>query len=160
MWIFLSFVHFLIHKHQIQRLPSGWTHPCFPGPPDEHQHWMNIYVHQIKPQHHNRLVDHVLLYTLICISESFTLSQNEKRQKYSLQSAEQTSSVPPWWGGQQLPQHQRTPHFHAGRAGEHCGEQTAGAHSEIKDYRDHTLERQIKTLKRTVQPPKKSPIFY
>lgn len=58
----------------------------------------------------------------------FVIEWNDT-QEHSLQSAVWTSSVPPWWGGQRWPQHHRTTRFHAGRAGAHCREDTAGAHS-------------------------------
>lgn len=64
----------------------------------------------------------------------------QKTKEQSLQSAEQISSVPPWWGGQQWPQHHRTPHFHAGKAGAHCGEKRAGAPSKKMGYTDRIME--------------------
>lgn len=73
----------------------------------------------------------------------------KKTQEHSLQSAGPTSSVPPWRGGQRWPQHHRTPRFHVGRAGAHCGEQDSRSTFRNNGlHRAHSGEHILKHLKR------------
>lgn len=136
----------------LRQLPTVWAQLCFLVPPDHFKEQKYPCSFILEAWHHNRLEVHVLSHILLCIYGSFAFTQNEKR--HSLQSTEQTTSVPPWRGGRQWPQHHRTPRFHEGRAGAHCGEQTAGAPSEIMGYTVKTIlwRAHIETLKRKVQP--------